>query len=141
MRENRRLVGSSEAARQLGVHYSALSRWVREGKITPASVTGGGQTRWDMDDLRRQLKTNAEQAALQPLHAAHTSLLSALERTAEPHQTVELAGKVLATLEQMTDDVKHERSAAIELIRRDESRALAPLADEVDVHVKRRREK
>jgi DNA-binding transcriptional MerR regulator len=52
---NRRLVSSGEAARSLGVSARSLARWVQEGLIAPALTTAGGHSRFDVDDLRRQL--------------------------------------------------------------------------------------
>jgi transposase-like protein len=51
-----KLVSSSEAARQLGVHRNTLANWWRQGKVSPAEVTAGGQARWDVEDLREQLR-------------------------------------------------------------------------------------
>lgn len=54
--EGRRLVGTGEAARHLGVDRSTLGRWVAAGIITPARRTAGGQYRWDLDELDAQLE-------------------------------------------------------------------------------------
>jgi Helix-turn-helix domain len=56
-----RLVSTGEAARALGVSSRSLARWAREGRLKPALVTPGGdqrpgQYRWDLDDLREQLR-------------------------------------------------------------------------------------
>jgi len=51
-----RPVGTSEAAKVLGVHRGTLARWWANGDVTPSYVTPGGQARWDLDDLRRQLR-------------------------------------------------------------------------------------
>jgi excisionase family DNA binding protein len=45
------LVGSSEAARLLGVSQQTLNRAVREGRVRPAAVTPGGHRRFDSSDL------------------------------------------------------------------------------------------
>lgn len=50
------LVTTAEAASQIGVDRATLVRWARKGYVEPAYVTPGGQYRWDMDDLRRQLR-------------------------------------------------------------------------------------
>ncbi len=50
-----RLVASSEAARVLGVHRGTLRRWWEAGLVKPAKVTAGGQARWNIDDLERQV--------------------------------------------------------------------------------------
>lgn len=49
------LVSTSEAARQLGIAQSTLSRWVSAGIVTPTWRTAGGHMRWDVDELERQL--------------------------------------------------------------------------------------
>lgn len=51
-----RLVTSGIAARHLGVSIATLSRWTARGYITPARVTAGGQTRWDLEALSRQVE-------------------------------------------------------------------------------------
>lgn len=47
---------SREAAGQLGIGLSTLQRWAAQGIVTPAWRTPGGQARWDVDDLREQLR-------------------------------------------------------------------------------------
>ncbi len=37
-----------------------MARWAKEGRITPALVTPGGQYRWILDDLRLELRTLRE---------------------------------------------------------------------------------
>ena len=54
--EGRRLVGTGEAARYLGVDRSALGRRVAAGIVTPARNTSGGQYGWDLAELDRQLE-------------------------------------------------------------------------------------
>ena len=51
-----RLLTQGEAARAIGMSTRSLSRWVRLGKLIPTVTTPGGQARWDLDDLRRQLR-------------------------------------------------------------------------------------
>jgi DNA-binding transcriptional MerR regulator len=50
------LVSTGEAARALGIGRSTLARWHATGLVTPALVTAGGHARWDVDDLRDQLR-------------------------------------------------------------------------------------
>ena len=52
---NPTLVGTGEAARELGVARNALTRWVAEGRVAPTFRTAGGHLRWDVGDLRSQL--------------------------------------------------------------------------------------
>jgi len=52
-------VTSREAAEAVGVGLSTLQGWAARGIVTPAWRTPGGQARWDVDDLRRQLKMPA----------------------------------------------------------------------------------
>lgn len=51
-----RLVGSTEAAKALGVDRSTLARWWHDGLVQPELVTAGGHARWDLEDLKRQLR-------------------------------------------------------------------------------------
>lgn len=51
-------VPTGVAAKAIGVGHSTLARWWAEGKVTPALVTPGGHARWDVEDLRRQLRAN-----------------------------------------------------------------------------------
>jgi excisionase family DNA binding protein len=50
------LITTAQAARVLGIDRSTLARWVQQGIVTPAWTTPGGQHRWDLEDLRRQLQ-------------------------------------------------------------------------------------
>ncbi|WP_184731149.1 helix-turn-helix domain-containing protein [Saccharopolyspora phatthalungensis] len=52
----RDLIASSELAKALGVSRSTVSRWVREGRITPTEITAGGQSRFRLDDVRGELR-------------------------------------------------------------------------------------
>jgi excisionase family DNA binding protein len=47
---------TAQAAREIGVGKTTLNSWARQGIVTPAWTTPGGQYRWKLDDLRRQLK-------------------------------------------------------------------------------------
>jgi predicted site-specific integrase-resolvase len=54
-----RLVSTAEAARALGLSSVTLSRWARQGRVKPAVATPGAERttyRWDLDDLRHQLR-------------------------------------------------------------------------------------
>lgn len=50
------LVSSAVAARTLGVSRRSLTRWARDGVVVPAVVTPGGWLKWDLAELRRQLR-------------------------------------------------------------------------------------
>jgi 8-oxo-dGTP pyrophosphatase MutT (NUDIX family) len=52
-------VTSAKAAEAVGVGLSTLQAWAARGIVTPVWRTPGGQARWDVDDLRRQLKMPA----------------------------------------------------------------------------------
>jgi predicted site-specific integrase-resolvase len=49
-------VTTAVAARRIGVGVSTLQRWAAQGIVTPAWRTPGGQARWDVDDLKAQLR-------------------------------------------------------------------------------------
>jgi predicted site-specific integrase-resolvase len=44
------------AAKAIGVGVSTLQRWTARGLVTPALRTPGGQARWDIEDLKAQLR-------------------------------------------------------------------------------------
>jgi excisionase family DNA binding protein len=52
----RRLLSSGQAADELGFNRSTLWRAVKSGDITPTETTPGGHFRFDLDDLRRQIR-------------------------------------------------------------------------------------
>ena len=56
-----RLLTTTEAARELGVHRTTLARWVRRYGLKPTLETMGGNYLWDLDDLRRQLREAQEE--------------------------------------------------------------------------------
>jgi excisionase family DNA binding protein len=51
-----RHVTTGKAAEALGVSLTTLQRWAHQGLVTPALRTAGGHFRWDLDDLRSQLR-------------------------------------------------------------------------------------
>ncbi|MGB3444458.1 MAG: MerR family transcriptional regulator [Actinophytocola sp.] len=50
------LVATGIAAREIGVARSTLARWWAQDLVKPALITAGGHARWDVDDLKRQLR-------------------------------------------------------------------------------------
>lgn len=50
------LVPTGIAAKAIGVSRGTLARWWSEGTVAPALVTPGGHARWDIEDLREQLR-------------------------------------------------------------------------------------
>jgi len=51
-----RLATTPEAARAVGVSARSLARWAQDGTIEPTLRTPGGHLRWDVAELRRQLR-------------------------------------------------------------------------------------
>nr|WP_042198628.1 MerR family transcriptional regulator [Kibdelosporangium sp. MJ126-NF4] len=51
-----RLISTGEAAKQLGIGRTTLHSWWVNGLVEPEYVTPGGHARWDLQDLRRQIK-------------------------------------------------------------------------------------
>jgi predicted site-specific integrase-resolvase len=50
------LVTTAVAARSIGVSRRTLSRWVNSGLVKPTLTLPSGQHRWDLEELRRQLR-------------------------------------------------------------------------------------
>lgn len=59
-------VPTASAARALNVTKSTLLRWMRAGIVTPVDTTVGGHHRWDVDDLRRQLRARTGDVVTEP---------------------------------------------------------------------------
>lgn len=55
------LLFTAELAKRLRVAAGTVQRWRRDGLITPALVTPGGQARWVEADVREQLRRLDEQ--------------------------------------------------------------------------------
>lgn len=50
------LLTTGAAAKGISVAHSTLARWWKNGVVTPALVTAGGHARWDLDELKEQLR-------------------------------------------------------------------------------------
>jgi DNA-binding transcriptional MerR regulator len=50
------LLKTSEAARAVNIHPKTLSTYVADGKVRPTLRLPGGHMRWDLDDLKAQLR-------------------------------------------------------------------------------------
>jgi predicted site-specific integrase-resolvase len=57
----RQLVGTGEAAAAVGIARSPLWRHVQEGKVTPTLYTAGGHARFDIEELKQQLRRLAKE--------------------------------------------------------------------------------
>jgi excisionase family DNA binding protein len=51
-----RMLTTKEAAEVMGISPRTLQRYVTEGKVRPSYRLPGGQMRWDLDDLKQQLR-------------------------------------------------------------------------------------
>lgn len=74
----KRLVGTGEAAKELGVHLTTLLRWAHAGFVTPALKTPGGRYRWDLEDLRRQLDKQPGGRMTDPDTPLHPPIVAAI---------------------------------------------------------------
>lgn len=136
----RRLVGTAKAAAMLDVDRTTLWRWYKAGAIKPALVTPSGRTRWDVDQIRRQLAAREQEAYFvpqqpatspeeQPVVAAivtsHLGVLAGKRRDGKPPWTF-IAGEVEpgeSIADAAVREVKEEagllvRAAHIEIGRR-----------------------
>nr|WP_221316760.1 MerR family DNA-binding transcriptional regulator [Saccharopolyspora gloriosae] len=50
------MVPTGDLARELGISTRTVARYVREGLLVPTEVTLGGHYRWDIDDVRQQIR-------------------------------------------------------------------------------------
>jgi predicted site-specific integrase-resolvase len=51
-----KLVTTGVAADALGVAHNTLHQWWKKGIVEPTVVTAGGHARWDLDELKEQLR-------------------------------------------------------------------------------------
>jgi excisionase family DNA binding protein len=54
--EDPALLTTAQAAQHLGVHRRTLARYAERGQLTPTLVLPSGHLRWNLEDLRRQLR-------------------------------------------------------------------------------------
>lgn len=48
------------AAAALSVDRATLFRWAQDGRVKPAETTLGGHMRWDVEELREQVRRLTE---------------------------------------------------------------------------------
>lgn len=65
----RRLLSSGELAADLGLARRTITRYAREGWITPTITTPGGRYRWDADRVVEELAQLAEKRRQQQRRA------------------------------------------------------------------------
>jgi len=58
-------VPTAVAAAAIGVARTTLARWWKDGLVVPALVTPGGHARWDVEDLRGQLRAQRRTGKIQ----------------------------------------------------------------------------
>jgi len=51
-----KLLTTGQVADALGISARSIARWAREGKLTPALITAGGQYRFRLDEVKEQLR-------------------------------------------------------------------------------------
>ena len=54
--ERNRLKTTREVASALGISRGAVLKWVVDGHLVPTLTTAGGHHRFDLDDVREQLR-------------------------------------------------------------------------------------
>lgn len=60
----KKYVTTGVAAAEIGVAQFTLQRWWKGGIVTPALVTPGGHARWDLDELKEQLRLRRQAGPL-----------------------------------------------------------------------------
>jgi excisionase family DNA binding protein len=58
----RPLLTTAQAARLLGVSRRTLARYAERGQLVPTLVLPSGHYRWDLGDIRQQLKALRDNA-------------------------------------------------------------------------------
>ncbi|MBA8824581.1 DNA-binding transcriptional MerR regulator [Saccharopolyspora lacisalsi] len=56
-----RLLTSGQLARELGISHQSITNYARNGQLEPTLVTPGGHYRWDLEDVKQQLRTKDQQ--------------------------------------------------------------------------------
>lgn len=82
----RRLVGTGAAAAAIGVDPATLWRWEKDGRVAAELRTAGGQLRWDVDRLRRQLAIDRDheaRPAAEPTSADRQPVVAAIVITGD----------------------------------------------------------
>lgn len=136
---DRTLVGTVEAARQIGVAYQTLSDWAAKGRYAPAERTPGGHARWDVADLRRQLGRHDEQTALEPLRIAYAAAVTLIRGLEDPHIALAIVAKLVAALRDLLEQAMSLRNEVVERLYSAEEMTLKPLAETVSKSARRRR--
>lgn len=57
---DRPLLTTAQAAQALGVSRRTLARYAERGQLTPTLTLPSGHYRWDLDDIRQQLRALRE---------------------------------------------------------------------------------
>jgi DNA-binding transcriptional MerR regulator len=55
-----KLLTTAQAAARLGIDRRTLARYAQQKLLTPTLVLPSGHLRWDMADIRRQLRERGE---------------------------------------------------------------------------------
>ena len=71
---------TKQAAEQIGVGVSTLQSWAAKGLVTPKWRTPGGQARWDLADLKRQLGMPSNDEPQDPASPELPDMLTSLLR-------------------------------------------------------------
>jgi predicted site-specific integrase-resolvase len=56
------LLTTSDLARRLNLSTKSIYRYYRDGKITPEFTTPGGEHRWNVEDVKEQLRALRKRA-------------------------------------------------------------------------------
>lgn len=54
----KRLLSTGELADELGISRRSIAHYAQTGQLEPVLRTPGGQYKWDLEDVKRQLKMN-----------------------------------------------------------------------------------
>ena len=110
------------AARELGISAATLTRWVARGLATPAEVTAGGHFRWDLDDLRAELRRGRAEARRDPRRTLAENIASVIHDANRRLQIIQGDPQASPLWEEAPEYQARESVESVELVLADPER-------------------
>ena len=103
------LMTTAVAASLVGVPERTLRQWAKTGRVVPATVSPGGQRRWDVEDLRRQLADAVPSKRVDGMPSPTTVASAEAEKPRKPPITKYTARLTLDDADKFDDLAKAAR--------------------------------